>query len=86
MIKIGRYGITFSPVYWFQTHAPTRIWRFLWFWLLREDRASDIDVKRTDEKPRYPPNTRIMQDGMMYYYWKAGEEIHSGSLIEEVKE
>ena len=81
MLKIGRYGIALSPVLWFQTKAPTKVWHFLCFWFLKEVRASDVDRKRIDKRPAYPLNTLLEQEGRRYRYWRAGRDIK----IKEIK-
>lgn len=67
MIKIGRYGVAFGRTFWVQTKAPTQIKHFLWIWLFREARPTDID-----EHPRFPLDTPMDYEGRHYRYWKQG--------------
>jgi len=76
--KVGRYRIAFGPVLWFQTKAPVRICRFLWFWFIREVRPQDIDKKR-----RFPIGTIMEYEGRPYYYAKAGKDIIAKQVVEE---
>jgi|GEM_PF-2862623 len=76
MIRRGRYGIGFGRVLWVQTKAPTRIWRFLWFWVFKEAKPQDIDKKQ-----QFPIGTEMEQEGRKYHYYKAGEDIKKGKMV-----
>lgn len=70
MLKIGRYGIAFGRVLWFQTQVPTRVWHFLWFWFLKEARPHDVDKVQ-----QFLTGTPLQHEGRVYRYWKAGKDV-----------
>jgi len=76
MLKIGRYGIAFGRVAWFQTKVPTSVRHFLWFWFLKEARPSDVD-----REPKFPVGTLMQYEGRRYWYWKAPEAVEKGTLV-----
>lgn len=71
MLKIGRYGIAFGRVLWFQTQVPTRVWHFLWFWFLKEARPHDVDKVQ-----QFLTGTPLQHEGRVYRYWKAETNIN----------
>jgi len=71
MLKFGRYGIAFGRVLWVQTYVPTTVRRFLYFWVFKEARPSDIDKER-----KFPIGTLLEQEGRTYRYWKASRTAH----------
>ena len=80
-MRIGRYGIAFGRVFWFQTRVPTRVWHFLcFFWVFKEARPQDVDKKQ-----QFPLRTP-MDEGRVYRYWKAGEDLRCYSLVDDEEE
>jgi len=77
MIGLGRYGLDFGRVLWFQTQVPTRVWHFLWFWFLKKDRPQDVDKEQ-----QFPVGTKMAQEGRKYRYYKAGKDIGKDRIIE----
>ncbi len=73
MLKLGRYGVGFGPVIWFQTHVPTRAWNFLWLWFAREARPHDIDRKK-----QFPIGTTMEYKGVRYHYYRSVRPQHKG--------
>ncbi|KKL87782.1 hypothetical protein LCGC14_1931230 [marine sediment metagenome] len=67
MLKIGRYGIAFGPVFWVQTGRPAQVWHRLYFWFIKEARPDDIDTER-----HFLPNTLLEHEGRRYRYWRQG--------------
>lgn len=74
MIKVGRYGVAFSRVLWFQTQVPTRVWHFLCFWFLKEVNPEDIDTDSVDKEPQFPVGTKMEYEGRKYRYWKMAKK------------
>jgi len=66
MFKFGRYriGFGFSTIF-FQTQAPTTIRHFLFVWILKEARHTDVS-----RVAQFPPGTRMNVDGRIYRYYK----------------
>ncbi len=80
-MKIGRYRIAFGWAAWIQTKAPVRVWHFLFVWVFREIKPTDIDKKR-----QFPPGTTMEYEGQRYHYMKAGENIPHDELVKENKQ
>ena len=77
-MKIGRYEIKFGKYVWIQTLAPTTVRRFLCFWIFKEARPQDVD-----QKPQFPPGTLMEQEGRVYRYWRAGEDVVRDESVRE---
>lgn len=76
MIKIGRYGYSFGPVFWLQTQMPTRVKHFLWFWFTKEARPDDVD-----KKPQFSISTEMKYEGRRYMYWGAKKDTPEGTVV-----
>jgi len=59
-----------------QTQVPTRVRRFLFFWVLKEARPSDVDKEK-----QFPIGTPMEHEGRRYHYWRAPTDIHRGEVV-----
>ena len=75
-MKIGKYTII-TDFSWVQTSKPFTIHRFLCFWILKEVKPEDIDVMAIDKRQRFLP------EGRRFRYYKAGEDISIGLMVEK---
>ncbi len=78
-MRIGRYQIKLGRCTWMQVYVPTRIWGFLFIWVLKK--AHPLDV---DRKPQFLLSTKMVYEGVTYKYYRAGESINiAWSCVEE---
>ena len=67
MLKIGRYGIAFGKTFHYQTNGPVVMRPFLFFWIMRDIRPTDID-----KKPSVPLGTTMEFGGRPHRYYRMG--------------
>lgn len=80
-MKIGRYRIFFGEYGWVQTQLPFTIRHFLFFTIIKE--AHPLDVSK---KPQFIPGTRMENEGRVFRYMKASEDIKVGEGIYRTEE
>ncbi len=76
MIKIRRYGLSFGPVLWLQTHKPVKVRHWWWFWFLKEAKPDDVDSKQ-----EFPEGTPLVHEGKKYRYFKAERDYKAGEVV-----
>lgn len=67
LLKFGRHWIGVGRDVVVQTTVPTAVRRLLFFWLFREARPNDVDLKA-----RFPLGTRLDCEGGPFRYARAG--------------
>ena len=75
-MKIGKYRIHLGRYFWLQTHNPVKIWHFPWLWIAQEVSSEDIDIDKTDKKPRFQLPAVILRNNKTYRYAKADKDIN----------
>ena len=57
--KTEKFCLTWNK----NTGLPTRVWRFLCFWVFKEARHTDLDSKK-----QFPIGTPMQYEGRFYHY------------------
>lgn len=76
IVKIGGYTIKIGGYFWMHPLLPIQIYHFLWFWLFKEARPTDIHRKQ-----KFPLGTQLNYEERCYHYYKAGANIKKDNLI-----
>jgi len=78
MIEIGRYRVYFTRYPWIQTHAPTKVKRFLFMSICIEARPTDVDKEQ-----QFLPGTPMEHEGRLYRYCRAKSNLREDSKVVE---
>lgn len=75
-MRIGRYKISFGWTLWLQTYRPTIVRHFLFIWLIKEAKPTDVD-----KKPQFLPGTEMDYEGHRYMYVRGKDQILKDSGV-----